>query len=402
MEKLRVGVIGLSGRGYGQMKNIILPRDNVEVTAVCDLYEDRNERAAATVEEKYGKRPFVTTDYRELTSRSDVDVVVIASAWEGHIDQAISAMENKKYCAMEVGGAYSVEECWELVRAYEETKTPFMMLENCCYGKRELMVTNMAEKGFFGEIVHCEGAYGHDLRNEISFGKENRHYRLRNYLNRNCENYPTHELGPIAKLLKINRGNRMVSLTSTASKAAGLKEYIKENKSDDEFLMNATFSQGDIITTVIKCANGETITLTLDTTLPRYYSRNFTVRGTKGMYEERTDSVFEDKAHEDKHFTWKDEFGNAEKYEKEYQHPIWKEYLEAGIVGGHDGMDWLVDNAFVDAVINGTECPIDVYDAASWMVISVLSEQSILKGGAPVEIPDFTRGEWIRRPYKVL
>ena len=194
----------------------------------------------------------------------------------------------------------------------------------------------------------------------------------------------------------------MVSLTSTASKAAGLKHYIKENMPDNEELVNATFAQGDIVTTVIKCANGETITLTLDTTLPRYYSRDFTVRGTRAMYEERTDSVFEDKKHEDKQFNWKEEFCNAEKYQEEYDHPIWKEYLKSGVVGGHDGMDWLVDNAFIDAIINGTECPIDVYDAASWMVISVLSEISILKGGAPVDIPDFTRGKWIERPYKTV
>lgn len=399
---LRLGIIGCGKRGKSLIRDVFVNIDKVRVAGLCDVYEDKMDEVGEIVNAKHSYVPEKFSDWKALIDSDTVDTIVVTASWETHIDPAIYAMKKGKAVAIEVGGAYSVEECWELVRAYEETKTPFMMLENCCYGKRELMVTNMVEKGFFGEIVHCEGAYAHDLRNEISFGKENRHYRLRNYLNRNCENYPTHELGPIAKLLKINRGNRMVSLTSTASKAAGLKEYIKENKSDDEFLMNATFSQGDIITTVIKCANGETITLTLDTTLPRYYSRNFTVRGTKGMYEERTDSVFEDKAHEDKHFTWKEEFGNAEKYEEEYQHPIWKDYLEAGIVGGHDGMDWLVDNAFVDAVINGTECPIDVYDAASWMVISVLSEQSILKGGAPVEIPDFTRGEWIRRPYKLL
>jgi len=399
---LKLGIIGCGKRGRCLLRDVFLHLEKVKVTALCDVYEDKMDELLGMIKEKHGYDAMKFDNWKALIDSSEVDAVIITTSWETHIEPAIYAMKKKKSVGMEVGGAYSVEECWELVKSYEETQTPFMFLENCCYGRRELMVTNMVEKGFMGEVVHCIGAYGHDLRNEISTGKEKRHYRLRNYLNRNCENYPTHELGPIAKLLGINRGNRMVSLTSTASKAAGLKHYIKENMPDNEELVNATFAQGDIVTTVIKCANGETITLTLDTTLPRYYSRDFTVRGTRAMYEERTDSVFEDKKHEDKHFNWKEEFGNAEKYQEEYDHPIWKEYLKSGVVGGHDGMDWLVDNAFVDAVTNGTECPIDVYDAASWMVISILSEISILKGGAPVEIPDFTRGKWIERPYKTV
>ena len=176
------------------------------------------------------------------------------------------------------------------------------MLENCCYGRRELLVKNMVDLGLFGEIVHCSGGYLHDLRHEISFGRENRHYRLRNYINRNCENYPTHELGPIARVLDINHGNRMLSLSSFASKAAGLHQYISTDKSDDTELLNTQFAQGDIITTVIKCAGGQTIVLTLDTTLPRYYSRGFTVRGTKGFYEETTDSIFLDSQHRENDF----------------------------------------------------------------------------------------------------
>ena len=136
-----------------------------------------------------------------------------------------------------------------------------MFLENCCFGRRELMVLNMVEQGVLGEVVHCAGGYQHDLRDEIAFGKENRHYRLRNYLSRNCENYPTHDLGPIARILNINHGNRMLTLSSFASKSAGLHEFIMQNKSDDERLKQVHFAQGDIITTMIRCANGETIQL---------------------------------------------------------------------------------------------------------------------------------------------
>ena len=261
------------------------------------------------------------------------------------------------------------------------------------------MALHMVKLGLFGEVVHCAGGYQHDLRDEISFGRENRHYRLRNYLNRNCENYPTHDLGPIAKVLKINRGNRMLTLSSTASKAAGLRDYIRENKKDDEFLKDKTFAQGDVVTTVIRCAHGETIVLTLDTTLPRYYTRNFTVRGTKGMYEEVTDSVFldrpEDKAHD---FDWRENcVGNAKQYEEEYDHPVWKKYIQEGIQGGHDGMDWLEFQTFFRCLREGASMPVDVYDAASWMAVTALSEMSVARGGAVVDVPDFTGGKWHTR-----
>lgn len=394
MKQVKLAVVGLGARGFGLLKDVIVPNEKADVVAVCDIYEDRMEKGKQLVLEKRGKEVFSTLDYNEAIEREDVDVVCIFSAWESHIPIAIAAMENGKDIAMEVGGAYTVEQCWDLVNTAERTGRQVMFLENCCYGKRELMVLNMVQKGIFGEIVHCAGGYMHDLREEIAFGVEKRHYRLRNYLNRNCENYPTHELGPIAKVLGINRGNRMLSLTSTSSKASGLHEYILENKSDDKTLINARFAQGDIVTTVIKCAGGETITLQLDTTLPRPYCRGFTVRGTKGMYQETNHSVFLDG---DGHYGWNKEWGNAEKYEEEYMHPIWKKYIEEGVQGTHDGMDWLEFDRFFDCCLEGRPYEIDVYDAASWMVISALSEKSIALGSMPVEIPDFTKGEWITR-----
>lgn len=397
MEKIRVGVIGLSGRGFGLMTACILPREDVIVTAVCDLYEDRVERAANAVQEKNGVRPFVTKDYRELTCRADVDAVVISSAWEPHIEIAINSMENGKFTAMEVGGAYSVYDCFRLVDAYERTGVQCMMLENCCFGRRELMVTNMVRQGLFGSVVHAEGGYHHDLRSEIVFGEENRHYRLRNYLNRNCENYPTHEIGPIAKLLDINRGNRMISLTSTASCSRGLHEYIRNNEKANKELLNRTFAQGDVVTTAIKCAHGETIVLTLYTTLPRYYCRGFNIRGTLAMYEEATDSIFIDREDTKFDFCWKDNWGNAAKYEEKYEHPIWDKFLHDGVQGGHGGIDWLEFDAFFGAIQRGIEPPIDTYDTAAWMAITPLSEESISCGGAPVAFPDFTHGQWTYR-----
>ncbi len=395
MKDIKIGFIGLGGRGYGLMTCDVLGQGE-QITAVCDVYEDRAERGADAVEKAGQKRPAVYFDYKDVVNDENVNTIIIATAWESHVEIALAAMYAGKAVAVEVGGAYELKHCFDLVEAYEKTGTPFMFLENCCFGRREMMVLNMVKKGLFGQVVHCAGGYQHDLRDEIAFGRENRHYRLRNYISRNCENYPTHDLGPIAKVLDINHGNRMLTLSSTASKAAGLGEFIKENKPDDAFLKEQTFAQGDVVTTVIKCARGETIVLTLDTTLPRYYSRNFTVRGTKAMYEEVTDSVFQDRKEDKDHdFDWlKHCVGNAKNYEEEWDHPVWKKYIEDGVKGGHDGMDWLEFEIFFRCLREGTPMPVDVYDAASWMAVTALSEMSIAKGGAVVDIPDFTGGKW--------
>lgn len=395
--ELHLGVVGLGGRGYSLLKDIMCGREGVHILAVCDAYPDRAEAGAAAVKEVNGNTPLVFTDYKKLLELPEVDTVVVTAAWEAHIPVCIDAMLAGKAVASEVGGAYSVEQCWDLVRTAEQTGMPCMMLENCCYGRDELMVLNMVKKGLFGDIVHCEGGYQHDLRSEISFGRENRHYRLRNYINRNCENYPTHELGPIAKVLNINRGNRMVSLTSTASCAKGLNDYLKREKGEDYGISNFPFAQGDVVNTVIKCAHGETIHLVLDTTLPRYYSRNFTVRGTRGMFREENRSVFLDGVHNKYDFDWTPMWNNVEEYREEYDHPIWKKFLNDGVRGGHGGMDTLVFDAFFGALMEGKPMPIDVYDMAAWMCITALSEQSIALGSAPVAIPDFTDGAWLYR-----
>ncbi|WP_249435686.1 Gfo/Idh/MocA family oxidoreductase [Paenibacillus sp. Marseille-Q4541] len=396
MDKVKIGLIGLGARGMSLLKGIFLKMDDIEVAAVCDLYEDRCNEAAELIKSERGVKPTVTKDYHDIMSMPEVDAIVIGASWVEHTNIAVAAMEAGKYVASEVGGAYSLQECWRLVEAYERTNTPCMIMENCCYGRDELMVLNMVEMGALGEIVHASGGYHHDLRQEIAEGNINRHYRLNNYLNRNCENYPTHELGPIAKILGINRGNRMLTLQSVSSKARGMSTYLQDREEHSE-LAKSTFMQGDIVTTIIKCAHGETITLTLDTTLPRFYSRGFTVRGTKGMYTEDNRSIFIEGQHDEFHHSWKDQWGNVEQHREQYEHPIWQKYLEEGVKSGHGGMDWLVISAFFNSVKQQTEVPLDVYDMASWMSISALSEESIALGGQPVAIPDFTNGRWINR-----
>ena len=399
MEKVKMGVIGLGERGYSMICAVISRMADVEIVSVCDEYADRCDRSANYIEKMGGKRPECYTDYRELLDKSEVDAVFIAAAWEAHAEIAIAAMKKGVAAALEVGGAYSIESLWDMVRVQESTKTPFMFMENCCFGKDELLATAMVRAGLFGDVVHCHGAYAHYLCDEIAGGEKNRHYRLRNYLIRNCENYPTHELGPIAKVLNINRGNRMVSLVSIASRAAGMEDHISQNAEKYPDLVGKKFMQGDIVNTIITCADGSTISLKLDTTLPRSYSREFTVRGTRGMYEQNTNTVYlagQPESFEPVHF-YKNNIDNAKAYEEKYLPKVWKEISEEEIRAGHGGMDHIQFRVFVDCLKEGREMPIDIYDAAAWMAITVLSEASIAQGGMPQAIPDFTNGAWVRR-----
>ena len=393
MEKVRLAIIGLGQRSMSLIKEVFLETDKCQISAVCDTYEDRVDKAISRVKDAKGTDVFGTTDYKEIIAKKELfDAVVVATSWETHISIACETMEAGIPTGLEVGGAYDIEECFHLVRTQVKTKTPFMFLENCCYGRFEMMAMNMVKLGLFGEIVHCKGAYMHDLRTEILKGEENRHYRLRNYINRNCENYPTHELGPIAQILGINRGNKMLYLTSMSSKSAGLNDYARLHPdSINERFTTQKFNQGDVVTTNIMCADGTTISLTLNTSCGCPYSRNFTIQGTRGMYAEDGKYVYLDTDFdENSHFSWEKNYKNAYDYAEKYDHPVWKKFINDGVQGGHGGMDYLTFNAFFDYVLNGGESPIDVYDAAAWMCITPLSEQSIREGSRPVEIPDFT------------
>ena len=404
MKTIKVGLVGAGHRGIGLIGSI-LACEGVEVVAVADLYEDRVEKAKAEVKKISGKEPKGFSDGYELIKYPEVEAVVIASYWEEHVNLAVASMRAGKYTAVEVGGAYDVEDCWMLVRTYEETKSPIMFLENCCFGKFELTATAMARCGKFGKIAYCHGAYSHELLGEILGGDVNRHYRLRNYEKRNCENYPTHEIGPIAKLLNITRGNKFLTLSSQSSKAGwGLCACANGENTPDKNQAGKEFNQGDIVFTTIKCQNGELVTIKLDTTLPRYYSREFTVRGTLGIAEQNAGMFAfanEENFHEcfnSAKFT-KEHMENIEKY-SEYIPDAWKNITDKQIEIGHDGIDCLEFMAFFKAIRENAPMPIDVYDMATWMVITPLSEQSIALGGAPVAFPDFTRGRWLLRETK--
>ena len=429
-KKIKTGIVGTGARASFFFRDVLSLKEEVEIVAIADSDEKNMQVYSDWVYEKCGYRPKQYKDYEKMYNEAGIDVVMIFSSWIEHVDATVKAMEKGIIAGCEVGGAYDVYDCWKLVDTYERTKTPVMLLENCCFGRLELLALNMKRLGLFGKVVHCTGSYSHDLRSELADGVFNRHYRLKEVLYRNADTYPTHDFGPISKILDINRGNRIVSLVSMSSCAMGLKEYAKNYSKPDKYsenrilsfsgmekdeihrekertgiLENETVKQGDYFNTLIKCANGETIQLTLDTTLPRYYSRNFSVHGTKGMLYEENKSVFLESDHTEKDGSeWEKHFGNVEEYYKKYDHPIWRNKTSGKglLMGGHGGMDALMLDCFLDCIKNKTEFPIDVYDMATWMSITCLSEQSVFLGSAPQVVPDFTRGRWMHRKNTFL
>ena len=407
MSKLKIGLIGLGQRGaaYGMadgsigLLGNILNNSDVLVTALCDSREERINFAAEKVIAAGQKKPLLTTDYKEVLS-GGVDAVIVCTSWASHVEVALEAMKTGIAVGIEVGGTHDLDDMKKLVATYEKTKTPFMFLENCCYNKDELLVTSLARNGKLGEICYCHGAYCHDLRNEITeVGLKRGHYRLEEYKNHNCENYPTHELGPIVKLLGITRGNKFTRLTAMASKSRGLDEYIN---SHDEVsaLKGVKFRQGDVVTTAIECENGELITLKLDTTLPRLYDREITVSGTKGYYNQTLRSVVLDGDRFDHEKNVIQDSLNSQDDDDEYLPDDWKTITEEQLKTGHGGMDFVMLKHFFIAVKNKEEMPIDVYEACAMMCVTALSEESIKKGGAPVEVPDFTNGAYKTRSIK--
>jgi hypothetical protein len=409
--KIRLGFIGIGARGTGQLA-LTLKRKDILVTAVCDVDQERLETSAKMVEGAGMAKPAMfgagNEDYKNLLLRDDVDAVIISTPWVWHTPMAIDAMEAKKAVGLEVAGAFDLEECWALVDAYERTKTPFMVFEKVADRRDVMAVLNMVRQNLFGEIVHLQGGYQHDLRHVkfndgkqlygggVEFGEKGyseARWRTNHSMHRNGDLYPTHGLGPVANYINNNRGNRFEYLTSTASKARGLNEYIDEHPKGGESHPNASidFRLGDIVTTVIKCAQGETIVLTHDTNLPRPYSLGFRVQGTDGIWMDVNDSI---------HIEGKSPVHEWEKdaaYMEKYDHPLWKKYQGDAEGAGHGGMDFFVIHAFVEALKRNEPMPMDVYDHASWSAVTCMSEQSITGGGKPMQFPDFTRGKWITR-----
>ena len=402
---VRIGIIGTGLRGTGHLRNLLY-RDDVNIPAICDIDTGRIPIAQNLLREA-GHEPADAytgseTAYQELLRRDDLDGVIIATPWIWHFPMAMDAMKAGVVPGLEVAGAFSVQECWDLVETYESSGTPMMFLENVCYRRDVMAVLNMVRQGLFGEMIHAQCGYQHDLR-EVKFargaefgaaGKHESVWRTAHSLYRNGDLYPTHGLGPVSVYFDINRGNRFVSLTSTATKSRGLHEYIVARGGEDHPNARLKFKLGDIVTTMINCSRGETILVQHDTNLPRPYSLGFRLQGTRGLWMKDGDQLYIEGTSPESH-RWEP----AAPYLEKYDHPLWKRHSERAVGSGHGGMDFFVLNAFVETLKRGVAPPLDVYDAAAWSVITPLSEQSIAEGGAPQAVPDFTRGRWMaRRP----
>lgn len=424
-ERVRVGMIGTGMRGQVLLQEL-LRRDDVEVAALCDIEPIMLGKALAQVE-KFGKpRPATFGEdgdkhaYRRLLDGAKVkggklDAVIIATPWEWHAQMSIEAMQAKVSVGCEVVAGVTLQDHWDVLNAQLKSGTPYMLLENVCFRRDVMAVLQMVRSGLFGELVHLQGGYQHDLRavkfnngdpakpygSGLEFGAKGwseARWRTEHSVRRNGELYPSHGIGPCAMYTNINRGNRFTRINAFATKARGLHDYITKQPGGAQHPSAKTeFRLGDVVTTTLACENGETILLQHDTSLPRPYSLGFRVQGTDGLWMDVNHSIhIEGKS---KPHQWED----FQAYQDKYDHPLWRKYASRAEGAGHGGMDFFVIHAFIEALKAEAPMPIDIYDAVTWSAITPLSEQSIAQNFQTLDFPDFTNGQWrTRKPIFAL
>ena len=406
-KQIKLGFVGTGMRGQWMLW-LAAKYPEVQIPAICDIDDGMIESALKILKDAGKPYPRIykngDEDFRNMVANEDLDGVYIATPWEWHHTMAIAAMKNGINVGTEVPAALTVRDCWDLVNTSEKTGMNCMIMENVCYRRDIMAVLNMVRQGLFGELLHCQGGYQHDLRHVkfndgknpygggVEFGEKGyseSKWRTQHSVDRNGDLYPTHGLGPVSTMLDINRGNRMVYLTSTATQSRGLHNYIVDNGGPDHPNANVEFKLGDVVTTVIKCDNGQTIMLSHDTNSPRPYSLNYRVQGTKGIWMVDNNSIYIEGMSPEAH-KWEPD----ETYMEKYDHPLWKRFEDQATGSGHGGMDFFILRAFVESLKRNVTPPIDVYDAVSMSVICPLSEKSIRLNSTSVKIPDFTRGRW--------
>ncbi|MBD0331413.1 MAG: Gfo/Idh/MocA family oxidoreductase [Chitinophagaceae bacterium] len=408
-KRIRLGVVGTGLRGQDHIE-LTLRRSDVEIVSICDI-DDRMLKMALDIFSKANKpAPKIYTGnnyaYKNLLKQKDIDAVIIATPWEWHTPMSVDALQAGKYVGCEVVMGISLDDHWKVVKTCEQTNGHYMMLENVCYRRDVMAVLNMLRQNVFGEVIHLQGGYQHDLRDVkfndgvnpydhgVEFGPKafsEARWRTNHSVHRNGDLYPTHGVGPLAKMIDITRGNRFVSLNSFASKTRGLHEYIVKKGGANHPNAKVKFKLGDVVTTQIKCNNGETILLQHDTSLPRPYSLGFRVQGTKGLWMDVNKSIYVEDV--SKPHQWDDQSQWFEKYD----HPLWARWSKETEGAGHGGMDFFVLHAFYESIKRRKPFPIDVYDAAAWSAITPLSEKSIAQRNSTVAFPDFTKGKWMQR-----
>lgn len=396
IKQVRVGIIGLGNRGSEHARLIqAIGLGKCRLVAVSDIQEKLAAEVIGKLNFPEKERPEIYSgkkeSWKEMCRRDDLDLVIIATPWKDHIPMAEYAMRQGKHVALEVPAALTIEECWKMVDIAEETQRNCIMLENVCYGEQELWLLNMAEKGVFGTLTYAECAYIHDLR-ELMFSKTYYYnqWRLYHHIDRDGNLYPTHGLGPVAQYMGIDRGDRFDFLVSMSSLQAGLDEHSGTVEKDNVFYQKKGFAHGDMNNTLIKTANGRTILVQHDVVTGRPYSRINMLAGTKAFHKGYPSQMsMTGKGHG---------FLSEKDYEEKrraFAHPVWEKLqAEAKKNGGHGGMDFVMLWRLVDCFNRGVPLDMDVYDAASWSVVTPVSELSVQLGSVPVRFPDFTRGVW--------
>ncbi|MCC6816514.1 MAG: Gfo/Idh/MocA family oxidoreductase [Saprospiraceae bacterium] len=415
--KISIGLIGVGLRGQNHLE-LLLKRDDVNIIALCDINETMLQMCDEILLKSGKDKPKVFKEdkyaWKKLLEIKDLDAVIISTPWEWHTPMIIGAIEaGIKYIGTEVVLGINLEDHWNVVRSAEKYNAHVMMLENVCYRRDVMAILNMVRQNLFGEIIHLQGGYQHDLR-EVKFnngvepyghgveygekGFSEASWRTEHSIHRNGDLYPTHGIGPLANYININRGNRFVRLNSFSSKARGLHNHIVKHGGENHPNAKIDFKLGDVITTQISCANGETIMLQHDTNLPRPYSLGFRVQGTNGIWMDLNNSIYIEGLSKNLH-----RWDSAKEWLEKYDHPLWKRWINETKDAGHGGMDFFVVHAFVESVKRNAATPLDVYDAASWSAITPLSEQSINLGNETIDFPDFTSGQWMyRKPVFAL
>ena len=394
LQTVRIGFIGVGNRGAAAVKRIS-KIEGVEIKAICDLRPEKAEAAKQAIANTIHRPDLYSgaeNAWKKMCERNDIDLVYIATPWKLHTPMAVFAMEHGKHAAVEVPAAESIEECWQLVETSEKTRKHCMMLENCCYDFFELLTLNMARQGFFGEIVHAEGAYLHDLLEE-NFSKEKYQdmWRLKeNYISGNL--YPTHGLGPVAQAMDINRGDKMDYLVSVSGNDFMMGAMARDLAAKDSFYQQFTRKgfRGNMNVTTVRTNKGKTIMIQHDVSTPRPYSRLHLISGTKAIAQKYPLPA----RIATSHLNWLSP-QEMKALEQQYQPAIVKQIGElAKKVGGHGGMDFMMDWRLIDCLRKGLPLDIDVYDAASWSAIKPLSENSVDNRSNSIDIPDFTKGHW--------
>ena len=407
LDTVRVGFIGLGMRGPGAVERFThIP--GTKIVALCDLYEERVEKTQAILDRAGLPRAAAYSGseeaWKELVQRDDIDLVYIATDWKRHADMMVYAMEQGKHVACEVPAAMTLDEIWTVVNTAEKTQKHAMQLENCVYDYFELTTLNMAQQGLFGEVLHAEGAYIHNLSD--FWGYYEGDWRMQYNKEFRGDVYATHGMGPAAQALDIHRGDKMNTLVAMDTKPANIPEYLIEERGMDPDSAHQ-FANGQHTMTMIRTEKGKTIHIQHDVASPRPYSRMYQVSGTRGFASKYPTPGYALEAEMvDESVTPDHENLNAHSFVSadvrdalmdKYKHRIHRELEEkAKEVGGHGGMDFIMDYRLVYCLQNGLPLDMDVYDLAEWCSLAELSRISIENGSAPVEVPDFTRENWNR------